>query len=53
MMSGIVEGECDPIGFIIQFFVMVALVILALRFFQEWPTLAIKATEICFGGACP
>lgn len=52
-MSSIVEGECDPIGFIIQFIVAVALVILALKFFQEWPTLAIKATEICIGGGCP
>ena len=52
-MSGIVEGECDPIGFVIQFITMVALVVLTLKFIQGWPTMAIKATEFCIGGGCP
>jgi hypothetical protein len=42
----------DPVGTIYLFCILILLFVIGIRFLIDYPTMAIRATEICIGGAC-
>jgi hypothetical protein len=49
----IVEGEWNYINTIIAIFWLAFIIFGTMKLYYAWPTLALKATEICIGGGCP